>query len=55
MGKHWTEDEANLRMKEFAKEWSDLESWEERAATIKNGIGTVCLLEIEIITNNMTK
>ncbi len=40
MGKHWTEDEANLMMKEFAKEWSDLTSWEERATTIKNGIIT---------------
>ncbi len=40
MGKHWTEDEGNLMLKEFAKEWSDLESWEERAAIIKNGIIT---------------
>lgn len=40
MGKHWTEDEANLMMKQFAEDWSDLESWEVRAATIKNGIIT---------------
>lgn len=40
MGKHWTEDEANLIMKDFAAQWNDLESWEERAAAIKNGIIT---------------
>lgn len=38
MGKHWTEDEANLVMKKFASEWNDLESWEARAAIIINGI-----------------
>ena len=40
MGRHWTEDEANLKMKEFAKEWSDLESWKDRASMIKQGIIT---------------
>lgn len=40
MGKYWSEDEGNLVMKQFAKEWSDLESWEARAAVIKNGIIT---------------
>jgi len=40
MGKHWSEDEANLVMKQFARKWNDLESWEARAATIKNGIIT---------------
>src|SRR5690606_37918773 len=37
-GHYWTEDEGNLKMKEFAKEWSDLESWENRAEIIKEGI-----------------
>jgi dienelactone hydrolase len=38
MGKYWSEDEANLKMKEFASQWHDLESWEERAEIIRNGI-----------------
>lgn len=38
VGKYWTEDEANLKMKEFATQWHDLESWEERAEIIRNGI-----------------
>jgi dienelactone hydrolase len=38
VGRHWTEDEANLKMKGFAAEWNNLESWEQRAATIKEGI-----------------
>ncbi|MCK4919801.1 MAG: acetylxylan esterase [Bacteroidales bacterium] len=40
VGKHWTEDEANLIMKKFASEWDDLESWEARSAVIKKGIIT---------------
>jgi len=38
MGKYWTEDEANLEMKKFAKEWHDKASWGKRAAMIKEGI-----------------
>ena len=38
MGHHWSEDQANLRMKEFASEWSDLASWEKRRDRIKKGI-----------------
>lgn len=38
IGHHWTEDEANVKMKEFAKTWSDKESWEKRAGIIKQGI-----------------
>ncbi|WP_282159689.1 alpha/beta hydrolase family protein [Ulvibacterium marinum] len=38
VGHYWTPDQANLKMKEFASQWSDLKSWEERAATIKEGI-----------------
>ncbi|MEM9326669.1 MAG: acetylxylan esterase [Bacteroidota bacterium] len=38
MGHHWTENEANLVMKEFASQWDDLESWEARANRIKEGI-----------------
>jgi dienelactone hydrolase len=37
-GGHWTEDEANLMMKEFSKKWDNLESWEKRANMIKEGI-----------------
>lgn len=38
VGHYWTPDQANLKMKEFASQWSDLKSWEERAAKIKEGI-----------------
>jgi uncharacterized protein len=38
VGHHWTEDEANLKMKEFAKTWNDKASWENRANVIKQGI-----------------
>jgi len=38
VGHHWTEDEANLKMKEFAASWNDLESWKRRAEEIKEGI-----------------
>lgn len=38
VGRYWTEDEANLKMKEFASTWNDLESWENRATIIRNGI-----------------
>jgi len=37
-GAYWTEDEANLKMKEFANLWDDLESWEERSKMIRDGI-----------------
>ncbi|RLD71701.1 MAG: acetylxylan esterase [Bacteroidetes bacterium] len=40
MGHHWTEDEANLVMKDFSKQWNDLDSWESRAEKIRNGIIT---------------
>jgi dienelactone hydrolase len=38
VGAHWTEDEANLKMKEFRASWNDLESWEARAAVIRQGL-----------------
>ena len=38
VGRHWSEDEANLMMKNFAAEWDDLESWEMRSAMIRQGI-----------------
>jgi len=38
MGGHWTEDEANLMMKEFSLKWNDRASWEERAGIIRKGI-----------------
>ena len=38
MGAHWSEDEANQRMKEFRSSWNDLESWGARADMIRQGI-----------------
>ena len=38
MGHHWTEDEANLMMKEFASKWDDLDLWKESADMIREGI-----------------
>ncbi|RPI45891.1 MAG: hypothetical protein EHM46_01235 [Bacteroidetes bacterium] len=38
VGHHWTEDEANLKMKQFASAWGNRESWEARAAMIRKGI-----------------
>ncbi len=38
VGRHWSEDEANLKMKEFRSSWDDLESWEARAEMIRQGI-----------------
>lgn len=38
VGSHWTEDEANLMIKSFAREWDDVDSWEKRAQRIKQGI-----------------
>ncbi|MDN5212047.1 acetylxylan esterase [Fulvivirgaceae bacterium BMA12] len=37
-GHFWTEDEGNLKMKAFAKQWQDLETWEQRADIIRKGI-----------------
>ena len=36
--KYWTEDEGNIKLKEFASQWSSLESWEKRADVIRKGI-----------------
>jgi dienelactone hydrolase len=38
MGGYWSEDEANLKMKEFRAAWTDLESWEARATIIRQGL-----------------
>jgi len=38
VGHYWTEDEGNLKLKEFASKWSDLESWEKRADMIREGM-----------------
>lgn len=38
MGRHWTEDEANLVMKDFSSQWNDKESWEKRAQIIRENI-----------------
>lgn len=38
VGPFWTEDEANLKMKEFAALWNDRGSWEKRAAMIRQHI-----------------
>lgn len=37
-GSYWTEDEGNLKMKEFAAKWDDRSSWEQRAQMLKQGI-----------------
>jgi len=37
-GQYWTEDQANLIMKQFAGEWNNRESWEKRADVIRKGI-----------------
>lgn len=34
-GKYWTEDYAAVKMMEFASEWDDLTSWNQRATKIK--------------------
>jgi len=38
VGAHWSEDEANLKMKAFRSTWDDLASWESRAEMIRQGI-----------------
>jgi len=38
VGAYWTEDEANLKMKEFAATWHDLPGWKKRADKIRQGI-----------------
>jgi dienelactone hydrolase len=38
MGHYWTEDEANLKMKEFATKYSNRGSWGKRAQIIRQGI-----------------
>ena len=38
VGHHWTPDEANLKMKEFANSWRNKRSWEKRARAIREGI-----------------
>lgn len=37
-GSYWTEDEAILRMKQFAMTWNDVATWEKRANMIRQGI-----------------
>ncbi|MGK7396800.1 MAG: alpha/beta hydrolase family protein [Candidatus Cyclobacteriaceae bacterium M3_2C_046] len=37
-GRYWTEDEANLKMKEFSRQWHDKASWEARAEMIREGL-----------------
>ncbi len=38
VGRHWSEDEANLKMKSFDAAWNDKLSWENRANNIKANI-----------------
>ncbi len=35
-GYYWTEDEGNLKLKEFALQWKDKKTWENRAQNIKD-------------------
>lgn len=37
-GAYWTEDEANIHMKQWAKEWTTKADWEKRAAVIREGL-----------------
>ena len=37
-GAYWTEDEANVQMKQWAKEWSSKADWEDRAEVIRQGL-----------------
>lgn len=37
-GHCWSEDEANIKMKEFVSQWNNKESWEARAEKIRQGI-----------------
>ncbi|HET8736237.1 MAG TPA: hypothetical protein VFM69_06545, partial [Pricia sp.] len=36
VGRYWTPDEANLKMKGFAAQWNDRASWEKRAEKIRS-------------------
>jgi dienelactone hydrolase len=45
VGAHWSEDKANLMMKEFRSSWNDPESWETRAAMIRQGLSDGMQLE----------
>jgi uncharacterized protein len=52
-GNYWTEDEANLVMKQFAREWHNMESWEKRTGIIRNGIIKGMKLDhMPVITGN---
>lgn len=44
-GKYWTEDEANLIMKQWEKEWNTLADWEKRTEIIRKGIADGMKLE----------
>ena len=37
-GRHWTEAQGKEKMKEFSELWTDANSWEKRAKTIKQNI-----------------
>ena len=37
-GRHWTEAQGKQKMKEFSQLWTDANSWEKRAQTIKENI-----------------
>lgn len=52
-GKYWTEDEANLIMKQWGKEWSTLADWEKRAETIRKGIADgIKLAQMPAVANS---
>lgn len=38
VGNFWSEDEANLMMKQFRLKWDDVGSWEKRADIVRKGI-----------------
>ena len=37
-GRYWTEAQGKEKMKEFSQLWTDTNSWEKRAQTIKENI-----------------
>ncbi|GAA0877880.1 hypothetical protein GCM10009119_08480 [Algoriphagus jejuensis] len=37
-GAYWTEDEANIHMKQWAKDWTTKADWEKRAEVIREGL-----------------
>ena len=37
-GRHWSEDQGKVKMKQFSQLWNDNQSWHKRAQAIKENI-----------------